>query len=113
MEYIPKQGLVQSESLRLALGTFAWTLGPSLGVWLYVRYGVLAPFIWSAGWTLILIALFVSTGVQLFFFGFLLQLTTQIKRSADRAVWHRRSQLDTGPAGQERPRPRLKEISHG
>lgn len=58
MEYIPKQGLVQSESLRLALGTFAWTFGPSLGVWLYVRYGVLAPFIWSACWTLILIALF-------------------------------------------------------
>ena len=31
MEYIPKHGLVQSESLRLALGTFAWTFGPSLG----------------------------------------------------------------------------------
>ena len=26
MEYIPKQGLVHSESLRLTLGTFAWTL---------------------------------------------------------------------------------------
>ena len=37
MEYIPKHGLVQSESLRLALGTFAWTFGPSLGVWLYVQ----------------------------------------------------------------------------
>jgi MFS family permease len=58
MEYIPKQGLVRSESLRLAVGTIAWTFGPSLGVWLYVRYGVLAPFIWSGAWTLILIALF-------------------------------------------------------
>lgn len=58
MEYIPKHGLVQSESLRLALGTFAWTFGPSLGVWLYVQFGVGAPFLWSAAWTLILIALF-------------------------------------------------------
>ena len=58
MEYIPKHGLVQSESLRLALGTAAWTFGPSLGVWLYVQFGVGAPFLWSAAWTLILIALF-------------------------------------------------------
>jgi predicted MFS family arabinose efflux permease len=58
MEYIPKQGLVQSESLRLALGTVAWTFGPSLGVWLYVSFGIGAPFLWSATWTLILIGLF-------------------------------------------------------
>ena len=43
MEYIPKHGLVQSESLRLTLGTFAWTFGPSFGVWLYVRFGFVAP----------------------------------------------------------------------
>ena len=49
---------MQSELLRLALGTFAWTFGPSLGVWLYVRFGVVAPFLWSAAWALILIALF-------------------------------------------------------
>jgi MFS family permease len=58
MEYIPKQGLVHSESLRLTLGTIAWTLGPSIGVWLYVRYGFVAPYLWSAAWALILIALF-------------------------------------------------------
>ncbi len=58
MEYIPKQGLVHSESLRLTLGTIAWTLGPSIGVWLYVRYGFVAPYLWSATWALILIALF-------------------------------------------------------
>ncbi len=58
MEYIPKQGLVHSESLRLTLGTFAWTLGPSIGVWLYVRVGFVAPYLWSAAWALILIALF-------------------------------------------------------
>jgi hypothetical protein len=58
MEYIPKHGLVRSESLRLTLGTFAWSLGPSLGVWLHVRFGIIAPFLWSAIWTFILIALF-------------------------------------------------------
>ena len=58
MEYIPKHGFVRSESLRLTLGTFAWTLGPSFGVWLYVTFGVIAPFLWAAAWALILIALF-------------------------------------------------------
>ena len=58
MEYIPRQGLVRSELLRLALGTIAWTVGPSFGVWLYARFGIVAPFLWSAGWTFILIALF-------------------------------------------------------
>jgi len=58
MEYIPKQGLVRSESLRLTLSTFAWALGPSFGVWLYVRFGTMAPFLWGAVWALILIGLF-------------------------------------------------------
>jgi MFS family permease len=58
MEFIPKRALVHSESLRLTLGTFAWTFGPSIGVWLYVRYGTVAPYLWSAAWALILIALF-------------------------------------------------------
>ena len=58
MEFIPKHGFVRSESLRLTLGTLAWGLGPSFGVWLYVRYGVLAPYLWSAAWALILIAIF-------------------------------------------------------
>ncbi len=58
MEFIPKRGLVRSESLRLTLATFAWTFGPSVGVWLYVEFGYVAPFLWSAAWALILIALF-------------------------------------------------------
>lgn len=58
MEYIPKQGLVHSESLRLTLGTLAWTFGPTFGVWLYVRFGFVAPYVWSAMWALILIAVF-------------------------------------------------------
>lgn len=58
MEFIPKQGLVHSESLRLSLSTLAWTLGPSVGVWLYVTFGYIAPFIWSGAWALIVIAIF-------------------------------------------------------
>ncbi len=58
MEYIPKQGVVRAESLRLALSTISWSAGPAFGVWLYVRFGPLAPYLWSAFWALILIATF-------------------------------------------------------
>jgi MFS family permease len=58
MEYIPRHGFVRSESLRLALATLAWTFAPWFGVWLYVRYGHVAPYLWSATWALILIGIF-------------------------------------------------------
>lgn len=59
LEFIPKQQLVRSESLRLAMSMMAWTVGPSLGVWLYVRFGSVAPYLFSASWAVILIGLFV------------------------------------------------------
>jgi glycosyltransferase involved in cell wall biosynthesis len=40
----------------------------------------------------ILIALLVSTGLQLFFFGFVLQLLNQIKRTVDRVIYQRDEQ---------------------
>lgn len=58
MEYIPKQGVVKAESLRLTLSTVSWSAGPAFGVWLYIRFGPLAPYLWSALWALILIAIF-------------------------------------------------------
>jgi len=58
MEYIPKQGVVKAESLRLTLSTVSWSAGPAFGVWLYVRFGPFAPYLWSAAWALILIAIF-------------------------------------------------------
>ncbi len=58
MEYIPKHAVVRSESLRLALSTISWSVGPVLGVSLYVRFGPLAPYLWSAFWALILVAIF-------------------------------------------------------
>lgn len=58
MDFIPKHELVRSESLRLSLSTVAWTIGPSVGVWLYVEFGHVAPFLWSGAWAVIVLALF-------------------------------------------------------
>jgi len=58
MEFIPKHQLVRSESLRLALSTLSWTIGPAFGVWLYAEFGPVVPYIWSAGWALALIVIF-------------------------------------------------------
>ena len=58
MEFIPRHGFVRSESLRLALATLSWTFGPWFGVWLYVHFGYIAPYLWSAAWALVLIGIF-------------------------------------------------------
>lgn len=58
LDHIPRQGFVRAESLRLALATLAWTIGPWFGVWLYVTYGHVAPNLWGAMWAVILIAIF-------------------------------------------------------
>ena len=42
----------------MGLSTLAWTAGPGFGVWLYVTFGHVAPYLWSGGWALALIALF-------------------------------------------------------
>ena len=60
MDFIPKQQFVRAESLRLAISTLSWSAGPALGVWLYVRFGPAAPYLWSAAWALALIAIFWS-----------------------------------------------------
>ncbi|HSM40153.1 MAG TPA: MFS transporter [Afifellaceae bacterium] len=58
MDFIRKRELISSESLRMTLSTFSWTLGPGFGVWLYMRFGIAAPYLWSAAWAAILIAIF-------------------------------------------------------
>lgn len=58
MDGIRRADFVYAESLRLALSTLSWTVGPGLGVWLYVAFGVWAPYAWSAAWTLVLLAVF-------------------------------------------------------
>jgi MFS family permease len=58
MDSIPRQQFVRTESLRMTLGTIAWTAGPGLGVWLYSEFGLLAAHGWSAAWASLLIAVF-------------------------------------------------------
>lgn len=58
MEFIPRHQIVRSESLRLALSTLSWSVGPGFGVWLYTGFGPVAPYLWSAAWALALIAIF-------------------------------------------------------
>jgi MFS family permease len=43
LDHIRKSDLTTSEPLRLAISTFAWVVGPASGVWLYTRYGSVAP----------------------------------------------------------------------
>lgn len=47
VDFIPRQNLVRSETLRLFVSCVAWGFGPVLGVWLYQRYGIVAPAIAS------------------------------------------------------------------
>ncbi|WP_311028576.1 MFS transporter [Mesorhizobium koreense] len=58
MDYIRKQEFMQSESLRMAWSTLAWTCGPFLGVYLYTRFGLFAAHGVVALFATILLALF-------------------------------------------------------
>jgi len=58
MDFVRKHDLVRNDTRRLAVGTFAWTLGPYLGVWLFQHFGPLAAFGWSALWAILLVATF-------------------------------------------------------
>jgi predicted MFS family arabinose efflux permease len=58
MDNVPKGDLVRTESLRMASSTFAWSLGPFLGVWLYQTYGLWAAGAASSAVALILAASF-------------------------------------------------------
>ena len=52
---------------------------------------------------LILVALMIISGIQLFFFGFILQLINQIKRSLDRVVYRRRDRREDKPPTRGEP----------
>ncbi|MGN8019138.1 MFS transporter [Phyllobacterium sp. 22229] len=58
MDHIKKGELVRAESVRMATATFAWTAGPFLGVFLYSTIGMIAPFLLSIGFSLLLLTLF-------------------------------------------------------
>lgn len=43
VDFIPRAGLVRSETLRLFASCLAWGFGPVIGVELYQRFGIVAP----------------------------------------------------------------------
>ncbi len=58
MDHIRKTDLMQAESLRMAWSMIAWTSGPTLGIFLYTRYGIYAAHGAVAVFALCLLALF-------------------------------------------------------
>ena len=58
LDHIKRQDLVKCEPMRLTFSTLSWAIGPALGVWLYTRYGVWAPQVFSVFCTLTLLAVF-------------------------------------------------------
>ena len=58
MDHIRKTHFMQSESLRMAWSMVAWTAGPTLGVLLYTRYGIVAPHVVVIVFCTLLLVLF-------------------------------------------------------
>jgi MFS family permease len=58
MDHIRKADFMQAESLRMAWSMLAWTGGPTLGIFLYTRYGLYAAHGAVAVFALVLLALF-------------------------------------------------------
>lgn len=58
MDHIRKTEVMQAESLRMAWSMLGWTAGPTLGVFLYSRYGVVAPHLVVIGFATVLLVMF-------------------------------------------------------
>jgi predicted MFS family arabinose efflux permease len=58
LDYIRKRDLVRSEPLKLLMSAFSWTLGPSLGVYLYSQVGYGSAEMLSGGASLCLLVYF-------------------------------------------------------
>lgn len=58
MDHIRKTEFVTAESLRMAWSTLAWTGGPTLGVFLYTQFGIVAAHAATAFFSLLLLGLF-------------------------------------------------------
>jgi MFS family permease len=58
VDFIPRQNLVRSETLRLFSSCLAWGFGPVIGVSLYERFGIVAPAAASISVHLVLILFF-------------------------------------------------------
>ena len=62
MDHIRKTDFMQAESLRMAWSMLAWTGGPTLGIFLYTRFGIYAAHGAVAVFAMALLALFWTTG---------------------------------------------------
>ena len=58
MEHIRRTDLARSEPIRLSLSTASWTIGPALGVSLYVSYGPWGPQLLAIAAAAVLMTLF-------------------------------------------------------
>ena len=58
MDHIRKTEVMQAESLRMAWSMLGWTAGPTLGVVLYSRYGIVAPHLVVIGFAVVLLVMF-------------------------------------------------------
>jgi MFS family permease len=58
MDHIRKTEVMQAESLRMAWSMLGWTAGPTLGVLLYSRYGIIAPNLMVIGFATVLLVMF-------------------------------------------------------
>lgn len=58
MDHIRKADFMQAESLRMAWSMLAWTAGPTLGIYLYTRFGIYAAHGAVAVFAMALLALF-------------------------------------------------------
>jgi MFS family permease len=58
MDHIRKTEVMQAESLRMAWSMLGWTAGPTLGVVLYSRYGIVAPHLVVIGFAIVLLVMF-------------------------------------------------------
>jgi len=58
MDHIRKAEVMRAESLRMAWSMIGWTAGPTLGVLLYSRYGIVAPHLVVIAFSSVLLVMF-------------------------------------------------------
>lgn len=58
MDHIHRTEFIRAESLRMAWSMVAWTSGPTLGVILYARFGIVAPNLLVIFFSLLLLSMF-------------------------------------------------------
>lgn len=58
LDHVRRSDMVAVEARKMGWATIAWTLGPAGGVWLYDRFGIVAPALVSFVFAVIVLAVF-------------------------------------------------------